>query len=214
MNLRKIAKNNYLKFSYFDGSQHIASEYAIYKLLKITRKFRISSVLEVGLGIGSISNTILTNSTNGDMFYVGTESNLFCLESLKKNLNEKVYNSLVIVPSIDKVIELKKKFDLVIIDGSYDSILNLVNHVESNAIIAIEGDRLTQVDDLKKMFPKAKFVHSISLKKNDLNGVGLPGHWQGGIKLLLLNPNNYQLVFYLTEKIRTKLIYIYRKYLT
>ena len=55
MNLRKIAKNNYLKFSYFDGSQHIASEYAIYKLLKITRKFRISSVLEVGLGIGSIS---------------------------------------------------------------------------------------------------------------------------------------------------------------
>lgn len=213
MNLANIAKNNYLKFSSFEGSQHIASEFAIFRLLEITRKFKISSVLEVGLGIGSISDTILTNTIKEKMIYVGTESNLFCLESLKKNLNKNAYDSLIIVPSIDKVIELRKQFDLVIIDGSYDSILSLANQLGPNAIIAIEGDRLTQVNDLKAIFPNAKFVHSISLKKNDTNGVGLSGHWQGGIKLLFLNPNNYQLVYWLSEKIKTKLIYFYRTYL-
>lgn len=213
MRLVNIAKNNYLRFSAFEGSQHIASEFAIYKLLEITNKFKISSVLEVGLGIGSISDSILTNTTHDSMSYIGTESNVFCLESLSKNLSRKAYDVLEILPSINHVLELRKKFDLVIIDGTDNNILNLVNQIESRGIIAIEGDRLTQVNALKKLFPKAKFVHSISLKKNDPKGVGIPGHWQGGIKLLFINPNSAQLIYCLTEKIKTKLINIYRRYL-
>ncbi|MEP3836594.1 MAG: hypothetical protein ABJM36_03050 [Algibacter sp.] len=213
MNIREIAKQNHLKFSAFEGSQHIASEFAIYKLLEVTKKFKRLSILEVGLGIGSISDTILNNNKTENMCYVGTENNSFCLESLKKNLNEKNYNTLTVLPGIDKVFELRKKFDLVIVDGSYDNILSLSSQLESDAIIAIEGDRITQVNDLKTLFPKAKFVHSISLRKNNPNGVGLPGHWQGGIKLLFLNPNNSQLVYCFTEKVKTKLINMYRKYL-
>ncbi|XMO86568.1 hypothetical protein AAFN75_17425 [Algibacter sp. AS12] len=213
MSLRRIAKINYLRFSAFEGSQHIASEFAIYKLLEVTKKFKRVSILEVGLGIGSISDTILTYKKSEDLYYVGTENNAFCLESLKKNLNEKSYNTLRILSGIDKVFELRKKFDLAIIDGSDDNILSLANQLESDAIIAIEGDRITQVNDLKKVFPKAKFVHSISLRKNDPNGVGIPWHWQGGIKLLFLNPTNSQLVYCFTEKLKTKLINMYRKFL-
>lgn len=213
MNLRNIARNNYLKFSAFEGAQHIASEYAIYKLLEISKRFNVSSILEVGLGIGSISCAILANSTRENLSYIGTESNSFCLRSLRKNLDEKAYDSLTIVPSIDEVNTLERKFDLVIIDGKDNNILSLANQLKTNAIIAIEGHRLDQVNDLKTIFPKAKYVHAISSRKNDPKGNGIPGHWQGGIKLLFLNPNNYQLFYWSIEKIKTKLVYIYRKYL-
>ena len=49
----------YKEFAKAEGSQHIASEYAIRKLHELIAVFRIKDVLEVGLGIGSISGILL-----------------------------------------------------------------------------------------------------------------------------------------------------------
>ena len=54
MNYKKIAKDNYKKFAFIDGNQHIASEYALITILKLIEDFNVKSILEVGLGIGSI----------------------------------------------------------------------------------------------------------------------------------------------------------------
>lgn len=53
-----MAKDSFRRFSKLEGCQHIANEYAIETILKICRDFKIKSILEVGLGIGAIVDTV------------------------------------------------------------------------------------------------------------------------------------------------------------
>ena len=78
----------YAYFSTLDGNQHIASEYALRMINRIIGAFGIKSVLELGLGIGSISYSVLDFSSkkNLGIDYTGTESNTFCLGVLPKYL--------------------------------------------------------------------------------------------------------------------------------
>ena len=113
MNLKEHSTREYLKFSSFEGSQHIASEFAIYKLIQIVKRFKSKSILEIGLGIGSISSTIL-DFFDDKIDYIGTEDNQFCLNSLTKNLSKEAYESLNVVDKLDKVFENKNIYDLII----------------------------------------------------------------------------------------------------
>lgn len=205
MNTAKEITLTYKEFCDCDGSQYIASEYAIWKLQKLIWTFRIKNVLEVGLGIGSISGSLL--KVNNHLNYSGTEANDFCLKTLPQNLPKnhgrlKIYESLKVVPR-------SEKFDLIIIDGKDPDLESLKQMLSERGIIAMEGDRVPQQEVLQALFPKSLFVHSISFSKNKIYSPFSNEDWQGGLKVIFVNPGMRQKLWWVKEKILTKLKYQY-----
>lgn len=195
----------YKEFCNAEGNQHIASEYAILKLQKIIDSFAVRNVMEVGLGIGAIAGSLL--SANAGLEYSGAENNDFCLNALKKNLGEnhgklEVFSNLAEVP--------QRKFDLIIIDGKDPDLERIQQLITGHGIIAIEGDRMPQQELLRKYFPGHKYVHLISNKRNASYSPFPSGHWQGGLKIILINPNFMQKCWWIKEKLNTKFKYFYR----
>ncbi|MEO2064634.1 MAG: hypothetical protein ABGW97_16770 [Christiangramia sp.] len=208
VNRREIIDETYLTFCEAEGNQHIASRYAIQKIIELLRRFKPDSVLEVGLGIGSISGTILRVFDDKNLKLYGTENNQFCLEALKNNLGED-YKSLNIYSDL-KAIKGNVKFDLVIVDGGDTNLEIIKNKISDNGIIIIEGDRKNQLKLLKEYFPDHLYVHSISKRKN-LEMAPFPSkNWEGGVKLIFINPNFKQKIYWLREKFQTKMRYSYR----
>lgn len=171
----------YKFFSTANGNQHIASEFAVLKLQQLIHRFKIKSVLEVGLGIGAVAGSLL--AVNKVIKYSGTENNQFCLDSLKSNLNGS-YEKLEIFSELSKI--PPRKFDLIIIDGKDSGLSKIQQWINTRSIIVIEGDRLPQQELLVKYFPRHMYVHSISSKKNKNYSPFSSSHWQGGLKIYLL----------------------------
>lgn len=198
----------YQFFCEAEGNQNIASEFAIVKLQELIRKFKVTKVLEVGLGIGSISGNILAmNRNKTSLYYIGTEANNFCLNALPENLKED-YNRLQIYSDLCKI-PSDTKFDLIIIDGKDQKLQSIKDLISENGIIAIEGDRMPQQDALQELFPDHKYVHCISLKKNKGYSPFPAENWQGGLKVIFVNPAIKQSLWWFTEKHLTKIKYQY-----
>lgn len=79
----------------------------------------------------------------------------------------------------------------------------------NRGIIVLEGDRLQQQNVLQKLFPRHKMVHTISLRKNESYSPFPAEEWQGGIKILFVNPSIRQYIWWTKEKILIKLKYQY-----
>lgn len=205
MTNREQILTEYKEFCKAEGNQHIASEYAVKKLQGIINSFGVENILEIGLGIGAIAGSLL--SAYPHLEYTGTEDNEFCLNALKKNLGAK-YRKLEVFSKLSKVPQ--GKYDLVIIDGKDSDLEKTQQLVSKNGIIAIEGDRMPQQEFLGKYFPGHKYVHAISNKKNAVYSPFLPDHWQGGLKLIFVNPNFLQKCWWIKEKLSTKFKYLYR----
>ncbi len=198
----------YQSFCEAEGSQHIASEYAIGKINGLVEKFPVKRILEVGLGIGSISGILLAMNRNKTAFdYIGTEANDFCLKALPQNLKED-YNRLKIVSDLTEI-SSHKKFDLIIIDGKDQNLNAIKELIFENGIIVIEGDRLPQQGSLQEFFPEHKYVHCISLKMNKEYSPFPAENWQGGIKVIFVNPTIKQSLWWFMEKYFTKIKYQY-----
>ena len=131
MGIRNIAKRKYIEYSKYEGSQHIAKEHSIYRIIEIINKNSVKCVLEVGLGIGTIYSAVY--EFNSSIKYYGTENNDFCLNSLKRNL-KKSYENLNLYSSIS---ELPKelKFDVVVVDGKDESLREVKSNLTKNAVI-------------------------------------------------------------------------------
>lgn len=201
-------RETYKKFCSAEGNQHIASEYAILKMQRLIDRFQMNSVLEIGLGIGAVAGSLL--SVNANIKYSGTEENAFCLKALERNLNGN-FQKLRIFSKLDGVPQ--EKFDFIIIDGKDNGLEKIRQMINKHGIICIEGDRLPQLRLLSKFFPRHKFVHSISLEKNPSYSPFPPAHWQGGLKIIFVKPDLVQNLWWLKEKVRTKLKYFFRSYL-
>lgn len=195
----------YKRFSEAEGNQHIASEFAILKLRELIRKFETRNVLEVGLGIGSIAGTLL--ELHEELNYSGTESNLFCLQSLPRNLGRN-YKRLTIYRDL-RSIPGEQKFDLIIIDGKDPDLPILEKKLSKRGIFVLEGDRLPQQEILEHLFPRHKMVHSISLSKNKSYSPFPAAEWQGGLKIFFVEPSDRQWGWWFKERIFTKLKYQY-----
>jgi hypothetical protein len=201
MNYKECAVETYKKFSKIDGNQHIAGDYALEFILKIIKDFKVKSVLEVGLGIGSIADAILTYSVSNNLKinYSGTEANEFCLNALSKNVIH--YNLIKLYSNINSVTNACK-FDLIIVDGSDDSLEKISKIANENAIVFIEGGRANQVDNLKNIFPKYKYAEIISVRKPPEYGP-FKQRWTGGGGLIFVNPTLHQKAYVFKEKIKT-----------
>lgn len=203
MKEKEIAVQNYKRFCEIEGNESIASEFALETILKIIKIFKVHSILELGLGIGSISDTVLKYSEkeNKKISYVGTEENEFCLEALKKNVFN--YNQLELYSQLSQI--KNKKFDLIIIDGYDDSLQKIVGFCKKNGIVFIEGDRKGQTATITQMFPKNKCVDVITLNKNKLYSPGIDNtnNYVGGGKLIFIDPTFKMKLFWFQQKAAT-----------
>lgn len=210
MNNKYLAEKYYRHFSKLLGNQHIANLFAIEKILDILKIHKPKRILEVGLGIGSISYSIMDyfQTKNELIEYYGTEANEFCLEALSDNLGE-YYSKLKLFLNINQI-EKINFFDLVLIDGSDHSLENISKLISKHGIIFIEGDRKSQQEFIIKLFPKHKLVHTISNYKEPEYGPFVTGDWSGGGKLIFINPTVRQYIHWLIER----LISFYRNRIT
>lgn len=207
MIIKKIAKEKYLEYSKYEGSQHIAKEHSIYRIIEVLNKNSANSVLEVGLGIGTIYSSV--HEFNSKIKYFGTENNDFCLNELKKNLNSS-YEYLNIYPSV-KLLPEAEKFDVVVIDGKDETLNNVKRHLKKHSVIIIEGDRSDQEKSMLELFPNSKRVHIITLKRNSRDGYYSSKNYQGGVKIIFVNPSLKQLIYWMKHKVLTNLKYKIRK---
>lgn len=211
MNYKKTAADTYRKFAILEGNQHIAGDYAIESILGLIKDFKIKNILEIGLGIGSISDAILDFSKDNDLEinYIGTEANKFCLEALKKNVPD--LDKIHLFPDLESL-KTDTKFDLVIVDGSDESLVKVKHLLAPRSLIFIEGGRASQIELLKELFPKFVYAEVISIRKPPEYG---PFHqkWTGGGSLIFTNPNFVQKCYCFNEKVKTFLKRRTRKFI-
>lgn len=204
MNFNRLAQKTYYKFSFVEGNQHIANEYALKCVLRLIETFNVKSVLEVGIGIGCIADTVLQYSKS--IKYTATEANEFCLNAIQENVSQlnrvELYNNLAEIPE-------NKLFDLIIIDGTDESLEKVKRLCKKESIIFIEGGRSLQLQTLKALFPKVLHVQMISTYRNHNYGPFSSNLWCSGGQLIFPYPNFKMKVFYWKERIAT---YIKRKY--
>jgi hypothetical protein len=203
MKKEEIAIKNYNRFCNLKGSDYIASEFALETILSLVNDFSITKILELGLGIGSVSDTVLSFSkiNNLSIEYVGTERNEFCLEVLPQNVED--YEKIDLYSELNQIRD--KKFDLIIIDGSDDSIKEIEKYCSKNAIIYIEGGREVQTKMVLNVFPKSLYVNVITLKKNPFyaHENRSVNNYIGGGQLIFVNPTIGMSLFWIKEKILT-----------
>lgn len=206
MKYKDVSIQNYKMFCGFEGSEYIASEFALETILKIISKYKVKNILELGLGIGSISDTVLKYSKNENKIisYTGTESNTFCLDALKNNVQD--FDKLKLYPALDLV--ANNKFDMIIIDGYDETLTKVVSFCKKNAIIFIEGDRKGQTKMIQQIFPKSKHVNIVTLNKNKeyAHGYCSTSSYVGGGQLIFINPTLGMKFFWFQQKIRTFII--------
>ena len=211
MNLREFSGNQYRKFSKASGSEFIASEYAIFRILKLVQKFQPENILEVGVGIGTISDSILKAGFYFNPKVYGTEIEDFCIKELPVNLGKDL-KRLNLFPAI-QTLPSNLKFDLIIIDGKELYLESLKEMTSDRCILVVEGDRKDQTDILNNLFSRSKFVHSITSKKNSFYSNRLKDHFQGGLKIIFTNPDKKQYFEWLKIKLESKFHFQFRKFL-
>lgn len=202
MSYNKIAVDNYKRFSTIDGNQYIATENALKIILRLAADFNVQSVLEVGLGIGSISDTLFkyAETRNIAMQYVGTEANGFCLNALPKNVQR--YEKIALYEDLGKIPH-GQKFDLIIVDGGDDSLRSIAAFTKPDTVIFVEGWRGSQVKLIKEVFPSSLHVEIISSEKNPDYGPFPANQWGGGGQLIFANPTFGRRWYWFVEKVKT-----------
>lgn len=210
MILKKISTETYRIFSHLEGNQHIASEFAIYHILKSVKRHKLKKILEVGLGIGSISYAVLQyfENKNSAIEYSGTEENEFCKNALISNLDCH-YKKIILYNDL-KQINNVEKFDFIIIDGGNTELEKLSKICSKNAVLFVEGDRNNQFEVLKSLFPQMIYHRVVSISNNPNYGPFSHDNWCGGGSLLYVNPTIFQYFVNYVGRIKASTGYNYR----
>ena len=116
----QFAKEIYELFSRKPGSEHIASEVSLQYLTACLRVFKPSRVLELGAGIGTITETVLSHPCAVSEL-VSTETDPYCLSVLRNNLRGPGLQRLTVVTTPSELSQLKFVADMIIGDGGFYS---------------------------------------------------------------------------------------------
>ncbi|MBU2919817.1 hypothetical protein KO504_00555 [Winogradskyella psychrotolerans] len=211
MHYKKIAVEGGQKFSNIEGNQYMSGgDDALKILFRIISDFKIKKVLEVGLGICSILDTILRRSkgNNVSISYFGTEENDFCLKALPQNVVD--YNRIALHKTISDIPK-PERFNFIIIDGSNDALNNVKELLNSNAIMFIEGGRQSQIDIIKQIYPKALVVEFVSISRPP-SYVPFHQKWTGSGSLIFCEPTASQKLYWFKEKVQSYFEQRIRKY--
>ena len=207
MNVKKATREYYKYFSNQEGNEHIAGVFAIETILNLTSIYKSKNILELGLGIGSVSYSIIDFLTqkNISFNYYGTENNAFCLQELPKNLKDNFYK--INLYKEFKDLESNLVFDFIIIDGSDDSLQKIKDFVSKRAVIFVEGYRIEQVNFIRSIFPNSIFTSVISDFKNPEYGPFDSDKWSGGGQLIFINPSLKQKLHWFYLRVLTSIKY-------
>jgi len=136
--LTQVADEIYRQFNNKGGSEQIASLFAIRLLLRLVDIYQVSSVLELGAGIGTLTSAILAGTNASVTAY---ENSTYCIGELKENT--KNYRTFDLITGYEELTNSQAEMLIVDINTSIFNIKKLVQ--ESNfKVIFIEGHQLAQ----------------------------------------------------------------------
>lgn len=211
--LRKIASLAYDKFLVKEGNEHIASEFALYGLLKAIHSKKPKSVLEIGLGIGSICYTVLYAQEEGliqKLNYVGTENNEYCLRQLAINLQD-IKEPYTICHHLQELENMR--FDFIIVDGADPGFTALHKLINNQTTIFIEGLRDEQIQVIKRLLTGMPYIYSKTICYNrNYQFRSINKSFLGGYTLFILHPTYLDQLKLLYMKIVNKVnFWIYQR---
>ncbi len=128
----QFSLNQYKKFCSYEGSEHIVSEFALKNILHLIKKFNVKKILEIGVGIGTISGSIIkfSEKENLNIEVFGTEANEFCLRKTPTNLGEH-FDKLNLYEDLSEI-QTSEFFDLIIVDGAENNLENVRSLINPN----------------------------------------------------------------------------------
>lgn len=205
-----LSKQTFDVFCEKEGNKHIASLSALKGLQKLILRYKVTKVLELGIGIGTIPYFLsrLAAEEGIKIEYTGTEANDYCIQQFIKNLppdnhnfSFRYYANLLLVPL--------ETYGLIIIDGSDNNFEHLTEYCDEKTILFIEGDRKPQREAILKMFTKdpISFYSAISNKKNEPNSPFPPDRFGKGYTVFFLNPDLQKKIFKFHNKVLTAVKY-------
>ena len=209
--LNQLAEASYKHFARCDGNQHIASEYALGHVLEVIRHWSVQDILEVGLGIGSVSYTVLLASRRNllrqPIRYCGTEKNDFCLQQLQQNLG---LDWIEVFPDLGGLPE-QRRFDLIIIDGQDPDLKRIPGLIKRRGIVFIEGGRDDQFANVRSLFRSCLAYRAISMRKTPSYGPSPIEQWSGGCHVIFVQPTVRQRLDWARNRLLTSLKYRVRR---
>src|SRR5262245_55544664 len=110
-----VARNIHDSFSRKAGSHRIASTFSLCHVSRIIRMHRPKAVLEVGAGIGAISELILLHQEKVDCLY-SIESDRLCRSALRENLRPREGQSWHLLSSHEEI-KWTRSFDLIVFEN-------------------------------------------------------------------------------------------------
>ena len=105
------------KYKSKNGSDHIAGKYALAVLSYVLRNLKPSVVVELGAGIGTMTDMVINHPEFTPDKIICFEDNTFCLEQLAVNLNPERFTNLSIHQKIKDLTQYNLKADLFLGDG-------------------------------------------------------------------------------------------------
>ncbi|MGN6693292.1 MAG: hypothetical protein ACTHN0_03875 [Aquihabitans sp.] len=189
---RRTGDGQFERFRPRPGSNYIASGFALARFIELVEAHRPRAILEVGAGIGAITDTVLAARERAgcaDGLYVAVEDIPFCLEQLASNLGPRM-DQVTVVPRASAIPPELGPFDLVIVDGAAtedlfpedrhlfppsaqdDEVRAWVPRIAPGGIVAVENVRRRQREVLEQE-ARRPFVHEHLRPLDDSPGVHL-----------------------------------------
>jgi len=199
------------KYASKAGSDQIASRLALRILSELLEKYNPATILEIGSGIGTMTELILNKSPNSKI--ICYEKNAWCVTQLKKNVdlsNAKILTSEIHLQSINKL-------ELIIIDDFVEKeILFTLIEKTQPSIVFIEGHRRRQRLHVAETFIRLKLNFTLRNYRKDKNSK------KGGCVIFVDKNSKYQkylwyfylhaaLIYAKAQELRAKIHF--RKYL-
>ncbi len=164
---RELASEIFEKFSKKEGSQYIATKGALTWLYACLRTYRPKNILELGPGIGTITEVLLNHFTNIEKV-VATEDNQYCLKVLPHNLTLGNDPRLIIVTKPTELDALNFSADMIIGDGGFYSEEEF-KCAKEGTIVFCEGIRTK----LREGFSKSLATRHLKIEFTHFGGMPL-----------------------------------------
>lgn len=135
----ELAKETFDDFTCRLGARHIATEFALAHLSALLRTKRPATVLEIGAGIGTITQLLLTHPA-GVSHVTSTEDHPFCIEQIEMNIPRDLRPRLELIKTTEDLGRLERCFDLIVLDGDVGT-ADKFRFMDKGSVCFVEGAR-------------------------------------------------------------------------
>jgi precorrin-6B methylase 2 len=176
------------------GSKWMATEQALIYLSACLRKFKPMTILELGAGIGTMTDAILSHPYHPKLLYT-VEQNEFCLEQLTLNCSHHPRNKYNVLTTKTDIINSRLDLDLIVGDGGF-KIMEEFRGTKLGTVFFVEGKRIGIQNMFKEYLPSNWTIdfkeYGVTYKwsKGKIYRLGIPwprihrkkGCWIGQVK--------------------------------